>query len=227
MEQIGQGLPLIRIATLIDRPLSCVAVLKNSSIQSLQDLKGKQIGYSAGGITELALKTMLEKHGVNLSDIHMINVHYALTQALLSHNIAAVTGMMRTFEVIQLDLAGKPARIFLPEENGVPPYDELVLVINKNHIHDKRFPRFIAALQKGENYLQKHPNESWQLFVKSHPELNDQLNQRAWYATLAYFAKNPAQYNAMQWQIFAHFAQKNGLIPTALPVENYAVILRT
>lgn len=225
IEQVEEGLPLIRIATLIDKPLSCMAVLENSSIKNITDLKGKSIGYSSGGIADIVLKTMLKHNHVDMNDVQMINVHYDLTQALLSKKIDAVTGLMRTFEVIQLDLANHPARVFLPENNGVPTYSELILVVNKNKINDKRFPKFIAALQKGVDYLQKHPDDSWKLFVKAHPELNDQLNQRAFVATLPYFAKKPGEFNAKEWEEFEKFMQKNGLIKKIHPVTDYAVHL--
>ncbi len=226
IEQVEQGLPLIRIATLIDKPLNCLAVLKKSSINTIADLKNKRVGYSSGGVTSAALKTMLEHNHVNVNDVQFINVHYDLSQALLSKKVDAVTGMMRTFEVIQLELAGNPARIFLPEQNGVPTYSELIIVINKNKINDKRFPKFIAALQKGEDYLQQHPEESWKLFVKSHPELNDPLNQRAWFATLPYFAKKPADFNAREWLAFAEYLRQNGIIQKVRPVAEYAVNLK-
>jgi len=225
IEQIDQGLPLVRIATLIDKPLSCITVLKNSSIHSINDLKSKRIGYSSEGVTGIVLTAMLENHGINLHDVQAINVHYDLTQALLAKKIDAVTGMMRTFEVIQLELTGHPARVFLPEKNGVPTYNELILVINKKNRADKRFPKFVAALQKGVNYLQKHPAEEWQQFAKLHPELNDALNQRAWFATLPYFAHNPVEFNSHEWQAFAKFMQKYGLIKEVRPISDYAIRL--
>ncbi len=223
IEQVEQGLPLIRIATLIDKPLECTAVLKNSEIHTINDLKNKRVGYSSGGVTEVGFKTMLEKNGLHLQEVQMTNVHYDLTQALLSKRVDAVTGIMRTFETIQLELAGSPARVFLPEKNGVPTYSELVLVANKNKLNDDRLPKFVAALQKGVDYLQKHPDEGWKLFVKSHPELNDTLNQRAWFATLPYFAKKPAEFNRQEWQTFALFMQQNGLIKKARSVNDYAI----
>jgi putative hydroxymethylpyrimidine transport system substrate-binding protein len=216
IEQVDQGLPLIRIGTLIDKPLDCLAVLKNSDIHSLHDLKNKQIGYSSGGVTDLALKTMLEKNGLHLNDVQ---------QALLTKKVDAVTGMMRTFEVIQMELAGHPAQIFLPEQNGVPTYNELIFVANKKNIHDPRLPKFLSALQKGTNYLKSHPEETWNVFAKSHPELNDQLNHRAWQATLPYFALNPNQFNQKEWLQFASFMQKNGLIKKVQPINEYAIKL--
>ena len=51
IEQVDRGLPLIRIATLVDKPLDCLIVLKESGIKSIADLKGKKIGTSTGGIS--------------------------------------------------------------------------------------------------------------------------------------------------------------------------------
>lgn len=225
IEQVDQGLPLVRIATLIDKPLSCLVTLKNSHIQTIQDLKHKKIGYSSGGVTSVALKTILEKNGINLNDVEQINVHYNLTQALLTKKVDAVTGMMRTFEVIQMELAGHPANVFLPEQNGVPTYSELIFVANKKNIHDPRFQKFLSALQKGVNYLKAHPEQTWTVFAKSHPELNDQLNHLAWTATLPYFANNPNLYNQTEWLQFATFMQKNGLIKKVRPINEYAINL--
>jgi putative hydroxymethylpyrimidine transport system substrate-binding protein len=221
MEQVDQGLPLITIATLVDKPLDCLAVLKSSSIISIKDLKNKTIGQSASGLAGVMLQTMLQTNQLNSTDVNIVNAHYDLTQALLAKKVDAVTGIMRTFEVIQMDLAGQPARIFLPEEHGVPSYSELILVVNKNKMNDARLPRFIRALQKGAVYLKQHPEETWRAFAKDHPDLNNELNHRAWMASLPYFSQEPATFNKTQWQQFALFMQKNGLIREVKPLNQY------
>lgn len=219
MEQVDHGLPLIRIGSLIDQPLNCLVVLEKSAIKNISDLKGKRIGYSTGDLSSATLKTMLENHGLQLTDVEQINVHYNLTQALLAKKVDAVTGMMRTFELIQMELAGVKGRVFYPEKNGVPTYEELLFVVNKNHAHDSRWKRFLIAVQQGENYLQQHKEEMWQAFAKAHPELNDELNHRAWMATLPYFTKNPMALNAKNWGKFGEFLQKNGLIKKIQPLN--------
>ena len=225
IEQIDRGLPLVRIATLIDKPLNCLVVLADSPIHSIRDLKGKRIGHSSSGMTNVALDTMLRHNGLSLNDVEAINVRYDLTQALLAQKIDGVTGMMRTFEVIQLDLAGHPARIFLPENNGVPNYSELILVVNKNKMNDPRFPRFLAALKKGVQHLKRHPESSWVKFSTLHPILNNELNHRAWKATLPYFANDPNYFNAKEWEKFIAFMRKNGLINQTKSLTEYAVYL--
>jgi putative hydroxymethylpyrimidine transport system substrate-binding protein len=221
LQQIDQGLPLILIGTLIDKPLNCLTVLKTSSITSVGDLKGKTIGYSAGDMNSTMLKVMLEKNGLSLNDVNPINIHYDLTQALLSGKVDAVTGMMRNFEILQLELAGHPARVFYPEQNGMPNYSELVFVANKNQAHDPRFAKFLIAVKAGNDYLQKHPQATWNAFSAAHPELKDDLNQKAWFATLPYFAKNPAEVNKESFLRFADFMYQNGLIKKVQPMANY------
>jgi putative hydroxymethylpyrimidine transport system substrate-binding protein len=222
IQQVDQGLPLIHIGTLIDNPLNCLGVLEEGPIHSIRDLKGKRIGYSSGSVDRMILKTMLEKNGLQLKDVDLINVHYDLSQALLAKKVDAVTSIMRTFEVIQMRLNGHPARIFYPEKNGIPSYDELIFVVNKNNIQAARWKKFLIAVKQGEDYLQQHPEEMWKAFAKAHPELNDELNHQAWFASLPYFAKNPAKLDAKQWENFILFMQKNGLIKTALPLNRYS-----
>ena len=223
IEQVAHGLPLIRIATLIDKPLNCLVVLQKSNIHRIADLKNKSIGYSNSGVTNSMLKVMLAHNGLPLDQVERINVHYDLTQALLAKRIDAVTGMMRNFELIQMELAGHPGRGFYPEDNGLPTYSELIFVVRKDQSQDPKFKSFLIALQKGVNYLQAHPTDTWKTFAHNHPELNDELNRRAWLATLPYFAKHPATFNSKSWLRFIVFMQDNGLIPTALPIQDYAI----
>lgn len=61
---VQQGLPLIRIATLINKPLRCMAVKANSGINNIKDLKGKSIGYAVSGIDLAMLQTMLSRNGL-------------------------------------------------------------------------------------------------------------------------------------------------------------------
>lgn len=221
MQQVDQGLPLVSIGSLIDQPMNCLVVLQSSAIHSMKDLKNKTIGQSNSSTNSIMLQTMLKTNHLNLSDVKTITVHYDLTQALLTKKVDAVTGMMRNFEVIQLQLAKQPGKVFYPEKNGVPMYNELIFVINKMQATDPRWKKFLIAVQKGEVYLQKHPKEMWQAFTKAHPELNDELNRRAWFATLPYFAKNPAQLNKKQWENFSAYLVQNRLIEKAQSVDTY------
>ena len=220
--QADQGLPLVRIGTLIATPLNSLVVLKNGPIKSIADLKGKKIGYSVGGFEQAILGAMLEKYGLKLSDVTLINVNFSLSPSIISGQVDAVIGAFRNFELNQMDIVGKPGRAFYPEEEGVPAYDELILLANKNALNDERLPKFMAALEKAVQYLINHPDGSWKLFITSYPDLNDELNRRAWKATLSRFALRPSALDGARYNRFAEFLVKQKLIKKVQPLADYA-----
>ena len=57
--QLTQGLPLIRVGTLVATPLNCLLVLENGPIKSPQSLSGKKIGFSVAGVEEILLSACL------------------------------------------------------------------------------------------------------------------------------------------------------------------------
>lgn len=224
--QVGEGLPLKRVATLIATPLNSVVVLRDGPVKSLADLKGRKIGYSIGGFETALLKRMLEPHGVTLDDLTLINVNFSLSPSLLAGQVDAVIGAFRNFELNQLDIEGSPGRAFFPEEEGVPAYDELILVANSANLEDARLPRFIEALEQAAHYLVNHPEESWELFIRNHKDLDDELNRRAFAATLPRFALRPAALDSGRYERFAAFLLQQGLIREAKPASDYAVVIR-
>lgn len=222
MYKVTNGLPLIRFATIINTPLNALIVLKNSSINTTKDFKGKRLGYSTPGIDNILLNTMLKNSGLNINDIKLINVKFNLTQALLTNKIDGFTGGMRNFEPIIMELANKPVRMFYPEKHGFPIYDELILVTNKNKINNPNLIKFIAALKQGVDHLQKHPQACWKKFAANHPELNNTLNQKAWFLTLPYFTPNPAKLDKTRYQNLAAFMYQEKLITYVPNINNYA-----
>ncbi|MDG4607325.1 MAG: ABC transporter substrate-binding protein [Candidatus Contendobacter sp.] len=222
---VNAGLPIKRIATLVAAPLNSLVVLKDGPIKTLTDLKGRKIGYSVGGFEEALLKTLLAKAGLKLDDVTLVNVNFSLSPALLSKQVDAVIGAFRNFELNQMDLAKKPGRAFYPEEEGVPPYDELVLVANRDQLNDPRLGRFVTALEQATLYILNHPDDAWKAFIAKHKDLDDELNRRAWRDTLPRLARRPAALDEARYKRFANFLAKQGVITVALPVSNYAVQL--
>lgn len=224
--QIEEELPLKRIGTLVETPLNSLIVLKDGPIKSLKDLKGKTVGFSVSGFEDAMLGQMLRSAGLSIDDVELINVNFALSASLLSGQVDAVIGAYRNFELTQIEIEGKEGKAFYPEENGVPVFDELIYVVNSGNTDDPRFVRFLAAVEAATIYLTNHPDEAWEAFIEAHPQLDDELNKRAWGDTLPRFAKRPAALDAGRYQRFAEFMAEAGLIDNVVPVETYAVEIR-
>jgi putative hydroxymethylpyrimidine transport system substrate-binding protein len=220
LEQVDQGLPLVAVGTLINQPLNALVVLGDSAVHSVADLKHTKIGYSGSGMNSTMLKIMLEQHGLSLQDVEIVQIHYNLTQALLSGKVDAVTGMMRNFEMSQLEAAGHPGRAFYPENNGMPTYSELIFIARQKS-NAERIKRFFIALTEAVTYLREHPEETWQAYARAYPESNDEVNHRAWRATVLLFARNPGTLAQPQFMQFARFMQINGLIKSVPSPSTY------
>ena len=216
-----QGLPLMRVGTLINTPLNTVIAL-DKNIKSPADLKGKSVGYSVSGIEQATLATMLKHSNTPADAVKLINVNFQLTSALLTGKVDAVIGGYRNIEALEIQLQGKEPVVFNVEDYGVPAYDELILVANKDAAEEPKIKKFLAALKKGSDYLHAHPQESWKTFASLHPELNTELNQQAWMKTLPLFAQDPAKLDKARYEHYEQFLFDNKLIKKITPVEQYA-----
>ncbi len=224
--QVEQGLPLVRIATLVATPLNSLVVLRDGDIKSIADLKGKTVGYSIGGFETLLLKTMLEQYGLQLSDVKLVNVNFSLSPSLFAGKTDAVIGAFRNFELNQMDIEKRPGRAFFVEEYGVPSYDELILVAHRAQIGQRKYKKFVDALASGVQFLINHPEESWQLFIKGRKNLDDELNRRAWTDTMPRFALRPGALDRSRYEVFARFMKEQGMLKKIPSLDTVAVELR-
>ena len=220
------GLPLVRFGTLVETPLNTLTVLADGPIKSIADLAGKKIGFSVSGFEDAMLGRMLENAGVDRKGVELVNVNFALTPSLVGGQVDATIGGYRNFELTQMRLEGHEGRAFFPEENGVPVYDELIFVTRPDLLGDGRLKRFLTAVEQGAIYVTNHPEQAWKLFVRAHPDLDNDLNRQAWTDTLPRFAKRPAALDRARYARFGAFMAESGLIKAAPAVEDIAVELQ-
>lgn len=223
--QIDEGLPLTRVSTLVATPLNTLVTLKSSNITSIADLKGKKIGFSVGGFEDILLKVMLKKYDLTFDDVELVNVNWSLSPSLITGKVDAVIGSYRNFELNQLDIEEHPGHAFYVEEEGVPSYEELIIVVNNKDREDDKYRRFNIAMEQAVQYLINHPEEAWTMFKDYKPaELDDELNRRAWKDTLPRFALRPGAVNHRGYESFAKFMHEQGLIKEVpAKVADYAI----
>jgi putative hydroxymethylpyrimidine transport system substrate-binding protein len=120
----------------------------------------------------------------------------------------------------------RDSRAFFVEEEGVPAYDELILVAHRDRLDDPGIDAFLGAVERAVQYLVNHPDECWDLFVRYRKTLDDELNRRAWRDTLPRFALRPRALDRARCDTFATFLLDQGVIETSPPSETYAVEIR-
>lgn len=222
---IDKGLPLVRVATLIDTPLSSLIVREDSDITDITDLAGKTLGYAFQDSINPTLATMLNHHGMTLNDVTVEKIDFAMVRALAEKSVDALIGAPRNVIPALLGQEGLPTRRFLPEEHGLPLHDGLVLIANRDHLSAKRddIDHLLAALEEATNWMINHPDQAWQLLVKQEPSLDSDANQQAWQASLRRMSPSPAQLNVSRYATFETFLKKKAFIDEATPIKRLAV----
>jgi len=221
--QVHEGLPLRRVGTLVGMPLNCLMVRADGPVQTVADLKGRRIGYSVAGVEQALVSALLKTAGLTLDDVEMVNVNWSLTPALLSGQVDATIGGFRNFEVTQMRLAGGEGRCLFLEEEGIPSYDELILVANPDRMDPDRVTRFLSAVERGTQFMLNHPDEAQKIFAAHAPDLSDELNTQAWKDTYGRFALSPAALDHARYRRFEQFLLEAGLIAEEWPVDRIAL----
>ncbi|HLS19308.1 MAG TPA: ABC transporter substrate-binding protein, partial [Paracoccaceae bacterium] len=221
--QIHEGLPLIRVGTLVASPLNCLLVRDDSPVKEIADLEGRKIGFSVAGVEEALLEALLAQNGVAFDEVELVNVNWSLSPALMAGQVDAVIGAYRNFELNQMEIEGVPGRCFYLEEEGVPPFDELIYVANPERMDRDLIARFLRATEKATQFIVNHPEESWEIFSGTSTELDDELNRLAWADTIPRFALRPAALGAGRYQDFEAFLNEAGLIDSINPVSQIAI----
>ena len=221
--QVAEGLPLVRVGTLVATPLNCLLVLADGPVKSIADLRGGKVGFSVAGVEEALLTTILERNGVGLDEIDLVNVNWSLSPSLMSGQVDAVIGAFRNFELNQMDIEGVKGRCFYLEEEGLPAYDELIYIANRDSMNKDVIRRFLQATELATQYIINHPQESWDIFKSTAKELDDELNKRAWVDTLPRLALRPAALDAGRYVRFEAFLKDAGLLKDTRAVEMLAV----
>jgi putative hydroxymethylpyrimidine transport system substrate-binding protein len=220
--QVDQGLPVVRVGSLVSVPLNSLVVLENGPIKSISDLKGKKIGFSVGGFEEALLSGMLEKYNIKMTDVDLININFSLSPSLIAKKVDAVIGAFRNFELNQMDIVNHPGKAFYPEEHGVPSYEELIYIANVKNRNNPVFDKFFKAIQKATLTIINDPETTWQDFSTYRKGLNDELNKRAFKDTLSRFTLRPQAHDLKTYEVFGNFLKQKGIIKKNIQAYTFA-----
>jgi putative hydroxymethylpyrimidine transport system substrate-binding protein len=172
-----QGLKLVSIAALVQRPLTSIIALPGQHVEKVSDLAGKTVGTAGIAYQAAELRTALKAAGVNPAAVKEVNVGFNLVPAMLSGKLAATLGGFWNYEGIQLEELHRHPLIIPVNQAGVPPYDELVLVVREDEARARGqdLRAFLQALTQGERRVRADPAAAAALVVKANPSLDPKL----------------------------------------------------
>ena len=164
---VEEDVPIVSIGAVAQESLNVVISLKESGIDSAEDLEGKKIGYAGTVLSEEQIKSMLEHVGLAADSCEFVDVGFDLLTATTTGQVDATIGNMVNHEVPQLEEEGIEINYFFPTDFGVPEVYELVFLAGKDAVENnpEKLQKFLRAAKKGFDFTKENPEEALQILL--------------------------------------------------------------
>jgi putative hydroxymethylpyrimidine transport system substrate-binding protein len=222
-----QGLDVVAVGALVDRPLTSLIWLKDSKIGGIADLKGKTIATAGIPYQDAYLKTILARAHLTPDDVEVVNVGLGLLPAIVGGKAQAMLGGFRNIDGIDLRLRGTAPVVTPVDRLGVPTYDELVLVAQGKQLDEdpEAIRLFIAALQRGTAAAEANPELATEAVLGANDGLDPKTTAAEVKATLPLLEPSregdPFGYmDPSQWSEFVGWMRDNDLIDSLPPASD-------
>jgi putative hydroxymethylpyrimidine transport system substrate-binding protein len=211
------GVPVVAVGALVTHPLNSVIARTDRGVARPRDLEGKTVGIAGVPSDRPLLDAVVRADGGDPGRVETKNVGFALAPALAAGKVDAVIGAYWNIELVELERQGVPARAFRLEENGVPDYDELVVVTSEDIIRDR--PELVTALMRGlragQDWAATHQAGAVEDLVAANGDLDPEVvkEQLDLTAELISPPDEPTlTVDPAEWEAFARWMHDNGLL---------------
>jgi putative hydroxymethylpyrimidine transport system substrate-binding protein len=224
----NQNIPIKILGTVVQHPLNIVMSMTDSNIKGAKDLVGKTVGYPSTVDNEYYIKAMMEHNGLSFEDTTMQDVGFDLNTALITGNVDAVIGAYINHEYPTLLEEGYDVTYFEVTQEGVPDYEELVLITGENQIENEsdKLARFIRASKKGFEDMLNDPDEALSILLSNQDEANYPLDEAVEKVSMdillpmmASDAQGFLEINEESWQATEEWLKTMGLIDNDVDIQ--------
>jgi ABC-type nitrate/sulfonate/bicarbonate transport system substrate-binding protein len=162
-----QGRPFVVLASIFQHSATSFMSIKGRGVRTPQDLRGKQVMFTADGDAESL--AMMIINGVPINTLHVVE-HSMNLDDLVSGKVAAQTVYL-TNEPYLLRKRGIEPELIKPIDHGIDFYgDCLVTTDSEIKQHPERTEAFLQAVRKGWSYAMAHPEEICRLILRQYSQ---------------------------------------------------------
>lgn len=221
-----QGLPLVYITNWYQNYPVGIVALKESGIETMEDLKGKRVGIPMlSGASYIGLEAMLGLSGMKDSDLKLESVGYAQSELLVTGRIDAAV-VYTINEPVQLKHLGYETVLFSAADmtkmvgNGMIT-NEKMIAENPDLVG-----RMVRAFVKSIRWTSENPEEAYEickLYVDGLADAEDpELQMKVLLATVDYFDDGPLGFGFSDpeaWENMVTVLKNTGMISGSTDVS--------
>ena len=189
----SQGAKVQVLGVLFKEPLDGLLVRCDADINELEDLNGKVLGYSLGGLNAAYIRSLLEER--NIKPKKCLNVHFDIISSIGTKNVDATFGACWNIEMEHLKALGVETKYFMLRDFNIPNYYELVILSSEDFVQNnsQKALNFQKALQESIDFSKENPDKAFDLYVQANPDKTSKTlewEKKAWIHTYPLLAKN-------------------------------------
>ncbi len=212
-----EGIPVVATGAIVGQPLNSIIAREDRGISRPRDLEGKTVGWPGIPINRPFLETAVATDGGDPSKVELRSVGFGLTPALASGRVDAIIGAYWNIELVELEERDVTANVFRLQENGVPSYDELVVVASEKVLDENPdlVRRFLAGLAAGQERAAEDPEFATRAVLAANPDLEEGVTAEQVDITvplLTQEGQEPLALDPAAWGQFAAWMQDNDLL---------------
>ncbi len=211
------GVPVVAVGAIAVHPLNSVIARTDRGVSRPRDLEGKTVGIAGVPSDRPLLDAVVAADGGDPARVSTRNVGFSLSPALAAGKVDAVIGAYWNIELVELERQEVPAQAFRLEENGVPDYDELVVVTSDETARDRPdlVEAFLRGLRAGQDWAATDQAGAVEHLIGANGDLDPEVvkEQLALTADLLSPPDEPTlTVSPDEWAALADWMRDNGLL---------------
>jgi putative hydroxymethylpyrimidine transport system substrate-binding protein len=130
------GSDVVGVGALVQRPLAAV-IARRGEVRRPRDLEGRRVGVTGLPSDEAVLRAVVEHDGGDYDRVDKVTIGFSAVPSLITGRVDAVVSFWNA-EGVALRERGFETREFRVDDYGAPRYPELVLVVNRQTLEERR-----------------------------------------------------------------------------------------
>jgi NitT/TauT family transport system substrate-binding protein/putative hydroxymethylpyrimidine transport system substrate-binding protein len=142
---LERGTDVVAVGALVQRPLAAVIARRDSGVTRPRELEGRPVGVAGLPSDDAVLRAVVEHDGGDFKEVDRVTIGFGAVANLLAGKVDAATAFWNA-EGVVLRERGLRTREFRVDDFGAPRYPEVVLVVRRETL-DERRDDIVAAIE--------------------------------------------------------------------------------
>ncbi len=209
-----RGYPIQSIGTLFDEPPTGFISLKRNNIQTLEDIKGKCIGY-IGEFGKIMIDQLAKESGIQTSEYTTKRIGMDAAKAIVDGKVDMAIGLS-CFQQLEVESYGEESnflRIDQLADLGCCCFCSILFIAHESLLQTEQtmLKRFMQATLQGMQYTRENPQQAFELLISAKPNLNTPLFKNIFYHCLPFFSRDLLNVDR-DWQKVSCYAKRLNIL---------------